>query len=95
MRELSQESVPSLFDAPPPDSYLRAKEFVRWCCSFGPDFRNSPDVTNFRYWAQNNQIKIKEHELAEILDTARSLFLKRIEQAVRRAEWAEKNEAPN
>jgi hypothetical protein len=89
MRDLSQEPSPSLFDAPPPDSYLHAKEFVRWCCSFGADFRNSPDISNLRYWAHRNKVRIKEREETEVLETARSLFLKRIEQAVRKAEKAE------
>jgi hypothetical protein len=95
MRDLTQDLSPSLFDAPPPESYLQAKEFVRWCCSFGTGFRNSPDVTNLRYWAQKSKLRIKERDEIEILDTARSLFLKRIEQAVRKAERAEKTQAPN
>ena len=89
MRELFQDPSPSLFDAPPPDSYLHAKEFVRWCCSFGAAFRNSPDITNLRFWAQKQKIKIQDREQAEILDTARSMLLKRIEQAVRKAEKAD------
>jgi hypothetical protein len=97
MRDLSQDILPSLFDAPPPASYLHAKDFVRWCCSFGAEFRNSPDVTNLRYWAQKNKIRLGEHDEAEVLDTARSLFLKRVEQATRKAERekAEKTEALN
>jgi len=95
MRELSQDSVPSLFDAPPPASYLHAKEFVRWCCGFGPNFRNSPDVLNLRYWARKNNVHIGERDEVEVLDTARGLFLKRIEQAVRRAERAENTETLN
>jgi hypothetical protein len=95
MRELSQELSPSLFDAPPPAAYLHAKEFVRWCCSFGADFRNSPDIANLRYWAQKTKTEIGHRDEAEILETARSMFLKRVEQAVRKAERAEKVEAPN
>jgi hypothetical protein len=95
MRELFQDPSPSLFDAPPPDSYLHAKEFVRWCCSFGAAFRNSPDITNLRFWAQKHMVKIQGRDEGEILETARSIFLKRIEQAVRKAEKAEKTEAPN
>jgi hypothetical protein len=99
MRDLPQshDAAPSLFDAPPPLSYLHAKDFVRWCCSFGPEFRNSPDITNLRYWAHKNKnkIKIKERDEEDILDTARSLFIKRVEQAVRKAERAERSEAPN
>jgi len=86
MRELSQDPSPSLFDAPPPVSYLHAKDFVRWCWSFGNDFRNSPDITNLRYWAQKNKVNLKERDELEILDAARPLFLKRIEQAVRKSE---------
>jgi hypothetical protein len=95
MRELTQDAAPSLFDAPPSASYLHAKEFVRWCCGFGPDFRNSPDVSNLRYWAHKNKIAIKDREEVEIVETARGLLLKRIEQTVRKAERAEKSEAPN
>src|SRR5215510_5656243 len=91
----SQDLLPSLFDAPPPLSYLHAKDFVRWCCSFGSGFRNSPDITNLRFWAQKNKIKIKDRDEADILDTARPLFMKRVEQAVRKAERAERTEAPN
>ena len=95
MRDLSQETTASLFDAPPSPSYLHAKEFVRWCCGFGADFRNSPDVTNLRYWAQQSKAKIKDSDEPEILGTARSMFLKKIEQGVRKAEKAESVPAPN
>ena len=95
MRDLSQDVSPSLFDAPPSSSYLHAKEFVRWCCSFGPDFRNSPDVTNLRYWAHKSKVHIEEREVAEVLETARPLFLKRIEQAVRKTARLAKTEAVN
>ena len=71
---------------------MQAKEFVRWCCGFGADFRNSPDVTNLRFWAQKIKLKFKETEERDILETARPIFLKRIEQAVRKAERVE---APN
>src|SRR5262245_48535786 len=63
-----------------------AKDFVRWCCSFGTEFRNSPDLTNFRYWARKNKVKIKERQQAEVLDSARLLFSKRIEQRIRKSE---------
>jgi len=76
-------------------SYLHAKDFVRWCCSFGPEFRNSPDITNLRYWARKNKVKIKEPDEENILNAARQLFIKRVEQAVKKAERAEKSEAPN
>ena len=95
MRDLFQDAPASLFDAPPSSSYLHAKDFVRWCCSFGPDFRNSPDITNLRYWAQKHKVRMVDREEREILETARPLFLKRIEQAVRQAQKIEKTEAPN
>lgn len=94
MRELSQ--TPSLFDPPPPEAPAGeekgndnvAKDFVRWCCSVGSDFRNSPDITNLRYWAAKTKLKIKEREEAAILDAARPLFLKRIEQSIRKSDPA-------
>ena len=98
MRDLFQDSPASLFDAPPPASYLHAKEFVRWCCSFGPAFRNSPDVTNLRFWAVKNNMYISTADEREILETAQPMFLKRVGDAVRRAERAERSEgvgAPN
>src|SRR5437870_7988119 len=82
MRELSQDT-PTLFDAPPPPTISHAKDFVRWCCSFGPDFRNSTDVANLRYWARKNKVKIIESDEVEILEAARVAFLKRIEQSMR------------
>jgi hypothetical protein len=85
MRDLSQDA-PSLFDAPPSLSYLHAKEFVRWCCSFGNEFRNSPDIANFRYWAQKNKVKIEDREEGEVLNEARTMLLKHIGQSVRKAE---------
>jgi hypothetical protein len=95
MRDLSQDVSPSLFDAPPPESYLQAKDFVRWCCSFGADFRNSPDVANLRYWARKSKIRIKERDELDVLETARSLFSRRLEQAIRRSERAAKTESLN
>ena len=85
MRELSQDT-PTLFDAPPPRTISNAKDFVRWCCSFGPDFRNSPDVANLRYWARKNKVKIIESDEVEILEAARVAFLKRIEQSMQKPE---------
>lgn len=92
MREVSQ--TPSLFDAPlpaaaAPASTLEekgpekiAKDFVRWCCSIGADFRNSPDITNLRYWARKSKVKVKDRDETGIVEMARALFLKRIGQLV-------------
>jgi hypothetical protein len=66
-----------------------SKDFVRWCFSFGGDFRNSPDVTNLRYWAQKTKLTIHETEEPAILEAARALFFKRIDQLTR------KTDAPN
>ena len=98
-RDASQDS-PSLFDAAltrEVPSVLEpswnekgtdklAKDFVRWCFSLGGDFRNSPDVTNLRYWAQKTKSKIDESEELQILAMARPLFFKRIDQLTRKAE---------
>jgi hypothetical protein len=100
-RDVSQET-PLLFDAlpaAPVPNVLEvrmsekgtdklARDFVRWCFSFGSDFRNSPDVTNLRYWARKTKSKVKDKEEPEILEIARPLFLKRIEQLARKAEAA-------
>jgi hypothetical protein len=82
MRDLSQEA-PSLFDAPPAPSYLHAKEFVRWCCSFGNEFRNSPDIANLRFWALKNKLKIKESAESDILSAARTMIIKQIGTSIR------------
>lgn len=82
---MSTQETPSLFDAPPPVTVSHAKDFVRWCCSLGGDFRNSPDIANLRYWAQKTEVKFKDGEEAAVLEAARALFLKRIEQLTRKS----------
>src|SRR5437764_15274893 len=62
-----------------------AREFVRWCCSHGDNFRNSPDGTNFQYWMKKSKLKVSGAEESDILVEARRLFMKKIEQHVRRA----------
>ena len=98
-RDVSHET-PLLFDKLPPAAIPNvlevgkdekgtdklAKDFVRWCFSFGHDFRNSPDVTNLRYWAQKTESKVTDNEESEILEIARPLFFKRIGQLTRKAE---------
>ena len=99
-RDLPQQT-PLVFDIPPPvarspesprelkdekGTDRLAKDFVRWCCSFGAEFRNSPDITNLRYWIRKNKLKIKERQEAELLESARLLFSKRIEQLMRKSE---------
>jgi hypothetical protein len=63
-----------------------APGFVRWCWSFGGDFRNSPDITNLRFWLQKVKATPSPNEEEEILEEARRLFLKKVEQAVRKAD---------
>src|SRR5207247_1622601 len=95
------DTLPPLARSPEPPRELKdekgtdrlAKDFVRWCCSFGAEFRNSPDITNLRYWAQKNKLKIKDREESDILNAARAAYLKKVEQSVRKAE--PKTEAPN
>lgn len=98
-RDLSH-GTPSLFDVLPPAAVPEivetakeekgtdqlARDFVRWCFSFGAAFRNSPDVNNLRYWAQKTKLKMKNGEEPEILAMARPLFFKRIEQITRKAD---------
>jgi len=96
-----RQGTPSLFEAPPsapvpapeparqPDEEKStsrlARDFVRWCWSFGAEFRNSPDVTNLRYWIHKHKLKIKHREEAEILQSARMLFLRRIELLIKKS----------
>jgi hypothetical protein len=63
-----------------------ARDFVRWCFSFGNDFRNSPDITNLRVWMHKRNVSPTSSEEEEILVEARRLFLKKVEQAVRKAD---------
>jgi hypothetical protein len=67
-------------------SVATAQDFVRWCCSFGGDFRNSPDITNLRVWLRKENHDPSSSEEEEILAEARRLFLKKVEQAVRKAD---------
>ena len=66
----------------------QAREFIRWCCSLGDDFRNSPDAANLQFWARKTKSKIARNEEVEILAEARRLFLRKIEQHVRRVATA-------
>ena len=97
MRELS---TPSLFESNPiPPSVISdapvhedkhsdrlARDFVKWCFSFGSDFRNSPDLINLRTWSQKVKIKLDASEQNEVLTEARRLYLKRIDQMMKRSD---------
>jgi hypothetical protein len=63
-----------------------ARDFVRWCWSFGTDFHNSPDITNLRSWLRKGRLNPSPSEEDEILVEARRIFLKKVEQAVRKAD---------
>jgi hypothetical protein len=67
-----------------PDALARA--FVRWCWGFGSDFRNSPDITNLRVWLRKVKVEPTPNEEEGILEESRRLFLKKVEQAVRKAD---------
>jgi hypothetical protein len=63
-----------------------ARDFVHWCWGVGGDFHNSPDITNLRFWLGRGKAIPSASEEAEILAEARRLFLKKVEQAVRKAD---------
>ncbi len=85
---MGELSTPSLFDPASGEkrSEKLAKDFSRWCSSFGVEFRNSPDVINLRTWAQKMDLKLKETEENEVLIEARKLYLKRIDQLIKKSE---------
>jgi len=100
MRHATPLETPSLFTpelldgnesidvvaSPEKSTDVMGRDFVRWCWSFGNDFHNSPDITNLRSWLQKEQLNPSASEEEEILVEARRLFLKRVEQAVRKAD---------
>jgi hypothetical protein len=63
-----------------------AKDFIRWCFGFGPEFRNSPDIINLRTWANKLKWKLTESEEIELLQDARKLYLRRIDQMMKKSE---------
>ena len=100
MRHVTPLDTPSLFtpellngnesldvvSSPEKSTDVHARDFVRWCWSFGNDFHNSPDITNLRSWLRKGQLSPSASEEEEILAEARRLFLKKVEQAVRKAD---------
>jgi hypothetical protein len=100
MRHVTPLETPSLFTpellngnesldvvaSPEKSTDVLSRDFVRWCWSFGSDFHNSPDITNLRSWLRKGQFSPSASEEEEILVEARRLFLKRLEQAVRKAD---------
>jgi len=99
MRHAASIQSPTLFtpellnDAEPLDIVAQesaadvlAREFVRWCWNVESDFHNSPDITNLRYWMRERGTPLASSDEAEVLVEARRLFLKKVEQAVRKAD---------
>jgi len=97
MRNITSVDPPNLFtvglmnDAEPAvsaesSSALLARDFVQWCWGVGDDFHNSPDITNLQFWLQKSHINQSQAKEDEILVEARRLFLKKVEQAVRKAD---------
>ena len=67
-------------------SAILARDFVQWCWSVGDDFHNSPDITNLQFWMQKSRSNASRVQEDEILVEARRLFLKKVAQAVRKAD---------
>jgi len=100
MRHATPLETPSLFTpelldgtqsldivaSPEKSTDVMARDFIRWCWSFGSDFHNSPDITNLRSWLRKGQLTPSASEEEEILVEARRLYLKRVEQAVRKVD---------
>ena len=63
-----------------------ARDFVQWCWGVGGNFHNSPDITNLRFWLARGTVVPSPSEEGEILAEAHRLFLKKVEQAVRKAD---------
>ncbi len=78
----------------PPSSSKLARNFVRWCCSFGEEFRNSPDEGNLRAWAWKEGFGYKSDQEKQILQSARELYLKRIVSAMRKSEGTDVSPEP-
>ena len=82
--DLFKAEESALVDESP--SGILAREFVQWCWGVGDGFHNSPDVTNLQFWLQKNQSSPSRVQEEEILVEARRLFLKKVGQAVRKAD---------
>jgi hypothetical protein len=63
-----------------------AREFVKWCCGFGSDFRNSPDYTNLRFWCEKVRMRLDADGQQAVLVEAQKLFARKLEQLMRKAD---------
>ena len=97
MRNITSVDPPNLFTPdlmkevepavnPESSSGVLARDFVQWCWSVGDDFHNSPDITNLQFWLQKIKSSNSQAKEDEILVEARRLYLKKVEQAVRKAD---------
>ncbi len=88
MRSLFDSVEPSLrVDASRPmTSSQLARNFVRWCCSFDKEFRNSPDEGNLRAWAGKEGFRYESAQEKQILKSAGELYLKRIVSSMRKSQ---------
>jgi hypothetical protein len=97
MRNITSVDPPDLFtpglitDSEPAvkedsSSGVLARDFVKWCWSVGEDFHNSPDLTNLQFWLEKNNEHVSAVAEREILVEARRLYLKKVEQSVRKAD---------
>ena len=84
--EAAAIAVPPAGDLDEKRDAALAKEFVRWCFSFGNDFRNSPDGQNLRSWAEKTRLKLTAAEEDAILSEARRQYLRRIDQFMKKTE---------
>jgi hypothetical protein len=80
------ESLETIDERPGKSSESVARDFIGWCWSFGSGFHNSPDITNLRFWMQKEKISVSASEEVEVLAEASRLFLKKVAQAVRKAD---------
>ena len=80
------EPSPKVDASRPTTSSQLARNFVRWCCSFGGEFRNSPDDGNLRFWAGNAGVRYKPTQETQILKSARELYLKRIVRSMSKSQ---------
>jgi hypothetical protein len=67
-------------------SGVLANEFLKWCWGVAEDFHNSPDITNLQYWLEKKNEKLAGSEQNTVLVEARRLYLKKLEQAVRKVD---------
>jgi hypothetical protein len=97
MRNITSVDPPNLFTpnlvtdvqpavSPESTSGSLARDFVRWCWGVSEDFHNSPDISNLQFWLQKSKGQATRVEEDEILVEARRLYLKKVEQSVRKAD---------